>query len=128
MYYSEDKIKFFENYEELKKKNPNVSLKDCMSSDMISDIELDKSNVMRTSEEEYKLKKFNYNSLSENKKLSELSETEFEFRYPNYLLDYDFEFAESNLKNAIINFLNEHLIKFLNNPNFNKIIKIIEKF
>jgi len=122
MYYTEDRKDFFEKYEELKKNNPNISLKDCMPTEMKDDLDSDKYNLIKISTEDYDVKKFNYNSLSENKELSELAEDEFEFRYPNYILDYDFEFAESNFKSAVVNFLNERLISFVDNPNFNKIM------
>lgn len=122
MYYTGDRQQFFDKYEELKKIDHNVKLKDCMPSEMISDLSEDKHNLIKTSTEEYEFKKFNYDSLSENKELSALAEDEFEFRYPNYLLDYDFEFAEPNFKTAVINFLNERLISFVDNPNFNKVM------
>ena len=122
MYYTGDRTEFLEKYEELKKLNHYVSLKDCMPTEMVEDLNSDKSNLIKTSTEEYGYKKFNYDSLSENKELSLLAEDEFEFRYPNYLLDYDFEFAEPNLKTAVINFLNEKLIPFVDNKNFNKVM------
>jgi len=122
MYYTEDQVKFFEKYEELKKKNPNISLKDCMSTEMISDLESDKYNVIKTSKEDYNYKKFNYDTLIENKDIYELAEYEYEFRYPNYILDYDFEFAEPNFKTAVINYLNQKLISFVGNKNFDKIM------
>jgi len=120
MYYTGDRQEFFDKYNELKRNNPNLTLKDCMSSEMINDIDLDKSNLIKISKVDYDTKKFNYDSLIENKELFELAEEEFEFRYPNYLLDYDFEFAEQKFKTAVINFLNERLISFVDNPNFNK--------
>ncbi len=122
MYYTGDRQDFFDKYKELKKKNSKITLKDCMPSEMINDIDSDKYNLVKISKDDYDVKKFNYDCLSENKELSEFAEDEFEFRYPNYLLDYDFEFAEQNFKSAVINFLNERLISFVDNPNFNKIM------
>jgi len=119
----EERNNFFENYIKLKAINPDIKLTDCMSEEMKNDFDIDKTNMIKNSKECYNLKKFNYDSLSENKSLSELSEDEFEFRYPNYLFHYSYEYAENNLQVAIVNFLNSQLLTFFDEP-FKKMVTL----
>lgn len=111
MNWQQEKETFFENYKKLREQNTTISLKDCMSPEMLQEFEIEKSNVLKNSIENYEIKKFNYDSLIENKNIANIAEIE-EFKYPNYLLDYDFEFASEKLQNAIITFLNEKLPTF----------------
>lgn len=124
MSYTEERELFFENYQKLKKQNPDVNIKDCMPENMLSDLELEKSYLIRSKKTEYEHKKFNYESLIENKELSKLAETEFEFRYPNYLFHYDFEFADTKLQSAIVTFLNDKLPSLWDEDPFTKIVTL----
>lgn len=124
MNWTNDRDILLENYQKLKVNNTSITLSDCMSIDMKSNIEFDKMNIIKSSKQNQEYKKFCYETLIENKELSSLAEFEFEFRCPNYILHYDFEYAEIKLQVAIVNFLNEKLSTFFEDFIFSKVISL----